>query len=132
MYCFGFSAKANVCKIIEKMLENQTSNLCLNSNGESPLYLATAVWLRHLSDVSSLTPRLVTSLLEYGANPNDHTQNQIPLLSAFEANDIQTATLLLKAGANINATNHKGMSALHTIFVPQSQKGKYASNSKSS
>ncbi|XP_052065741.1 uncharacterized protein LOC127705457 [Mytilus californianus] len=124
--------KVNVCDIIETMLENQTSNqLCQNLHGESLLYLATIVWRRQLIDiswkkqlidVSTITSQLVATLLRNGVNPNDHTQDQIPLLSALEARDIQTSTLLLEAGANINATNYEGISGLHTIFGLNSKK----------
>lgn len=112
------------------MLENQTSNVSLNFNGESPLYLATVVGRKTIIHFSTIKSRLVTTLLRHGVNPNEHSQDNIPLLSALEERDIQTANLLLEAGANVNAKNHEGKSGLHTIFGPNSKTiGIYKSNS---
>ncbi|XP_071182095.1 poly [ADP-ribose] polymerase tankyrase-1-like isoform X1 [Mytilus edulis] len=116
--------KENVCEIIQKLLENQTSTLSLNLKGESPLYLATV--LRKLQnikvDFSSITAQLVEALLGNGADPNDHSTHYIPLLSTLEAKDVKTSTLLLEAGANVNATNNRGMSGLHVIFMCHDKK----------
>lgn len=108
------------------LLESQNSTLSLNLKGESPLYLATV--LRKLQnikvDFSSITAQLVKVLLRNGADPNDHSTHHVPLLSALEAKDIKTSTLLLEAGANVNATNNRGMSGLHVIFMCHDKKGK--------
>lgn len=86
---------------------------------DSMLYLATVAAQEINSnnlDLHSITSQLVEILLANGADPNNYSDDDIPLLSALEDRDLHTVTLLLEASANINATNCKGKSGLHIIL----------------
>jgi len=60
--------------------------------------------------------RLISILLQFGANPNPNNEANAPLLSAIEIPDISVIQLLVNSGANVNFTNEKGQSVLH-IFL---------------
>jgi ankyrin repeat protein len=59
-------------------------------------------------------PRKISELLEKGANPNaKYADDQTALMLAVEHNREDTVKLLLDAGADVQAVDKKGRSALH-------------------
>ena len=56
---------------------------------------------------------VVELLLDHGANPNTAVGDDIPLLCAVKNSYVEIVKLLLKRGANINAQNEFGYTALH-------------------
>lgn len=124
--CF-FSAKANVYEVLRRLLESHNSKLVCNFNRESVLYLSTVI-CRELKtcdvDVTSLTTQLLTTLLEYGIDPNKHLPDHIPLFAALKVGNVKISTLLLEASANVNITNSSGKSGLHIVFESNRVTGK--------
>ncbi|CAG2249494.1 unnamed protein product [Mytilus edulis] len=120
-------AKANVYEVVRRLLESHNSKLVCNFNRESVLYLSTVI-CRELKtcdvDVTSLTTQLVTTLLEYGIDPNNHLPDHIPLFAALKVGNVKTSTLLLEASANVNITNSSGKSGLHIVFESNRVTGK--------
>ena len=51
--------------------------------------------------------RLISILLQFGANPNPNNEAYAPLLSAIEIPDVSVIQLLVNSGANVNFTNEK-------------------------
>ena len=51
--------------------------------------------------------RLISILLQFGANPNPNNEANAPLLSAIEIPDVSVIQLLVNSGANVNFTNEK-------------------------
>ncbi|CAG2245765.1 unnamed protein product [Mytilus edulis] len=111
--------KENVFEIVKRLFESRNSKLWLKLHEVTVLYLATVAAQKIHSynfDCQSLTFQLVELLLENGADPNNHSEEDIPLLSALKARNLKTSTLLLEASANVNATNRKGESGLHIVL----------------
>ena len=76
----------------------------VNHAGETPLYLAV---------IQRQNGWSIDILLQAGANPNIHKKGKIPLLASCEQANFHNVERLLKAGADINATDILGRSALY-------------------
>ncbi|VDI58485.1 Hypothetical predicted protein, partial [Mytilus galloprovincialis] len=94
--------------------------------GGKLLYLSSMIECNAHSKEESenLKTKLTAILLNYGADPNDHEGDDIPLIAACRQNNIALATLLLDSGANVNVTNSGGSSILHILFSVFSDEGK--------
>ena len=134
-----YSSPRNPKAIIDVLLENKADVNIVNSSGETSLYRAVS---RGLLDVfrellqcggnpnigaPEKSPfavcltryvELVDMLLKHGADPNTesifypYSRHKLPLFVAVEAGNCNVITLLLNAGADVNATNHEGKSVL--------------------
>jgi len=67
--------------------------------------------------------RLISILLQFGANPNPNNEAYAPLLSAIEIPDVSVIQLLVNSGANVNFTNEKGQTVLHIFFKSKKTDG---------
>ena len=136
-------SSCNEKSVIDILLENKADVNVLNSSGETPLYRAVSRGLvdvvSKMLQVCGVDPNkgspdksplvaacltqnveLVETLLQHGADPNvaqmscdSDSKCAFPLCIAAEKGDSDIVMLLLKAGANVNATNQGGKSALY-------------------
>ena len=142
--------------VVDILLQNKADVNIVNDSGETPLYAAASrefldVVTKMLRvyggnpnigspDKSPLVAacldrneKLVFTLLSYGADPNlaskacDSNSKVIhPLFVAVKNSDIDIVTSLLKAGADVNAVNREGESAL--LVAAQKLNSSYHSN----
>lgn len=105
--------------VVTELLKGDKSRFGMNKCGQSVLYLATLVNRKMSGDNVSvgIQPLVTGILLNHGEDPNQHTAEFIPLISAVHQRDMATTVLLLEAGANINSTDKDGKSILHTLFT---------------
>ena len=88
---------------IEALLLKQSGNCLMNDEGQTALHLAAQ------QDVY-LTQRV----LSCGLQPNEpNVEGETPLMLAVMAENIETAKVLLKQGADVNATNDEDETPLH-------------------
>lgn len=116
---FYVLAKENVFEVVKRLFESTNLKQWSKFQEASVLYLATVAAQQIYSydhDRQTLTSQLVKLLLGNGADPNHHLDDDIPLLAALEARDLQTSTFLLDSSADINATDCNGKSGLHIIL----------------
>lgn len=119
--------KTNGPQVISQLLTVALSKEDIKSlEGGKLLYLSSMIECNTNSkeESANLQTKLTEILLNYGADPNDHEGDDIPLIAACKQNNIALATLLLDSGANVNVTNSGGSSILHILFSVFSDKGK--------
>lgn len=70
---------------------------------------------------SPLAPEIVALLLQAGADPNlgSAMSHDTPLLDASEFGNLDILEILLRSGAQVNATNSLGETALHVAKNPE-------------
>lgn len=93
-----FAAQGGNADVAELILKGGASPNCSASDGNTPLSLA----------VEGKSPRMVEALLKAGAQPTDAI-----LVAAVWAGEVEMALMLIRAGANPNARDDLGQSALH-------------------
>ncbi len=66
-------------------------------------------------------PEMVIPLLKAGADPKQSyfKERFTPLRDAAQSNLIETAKVLIEAGADVNATDANGNTPLHTLYTPE-------------
>lgn len=85
-------------------LDNRNSQSWANKHGASALHLATHFGI----------DKIVTQLLEEGADPNDKDSNgATPLILAAQTGNTVVAHMLVQEGASLNTTDSMGGTALH-------------------
>jgi len=129
----------SVKSVPDILLENKADVNALNSSGETPLHRAALRGLfsivGKMLEVCGGNPnrgsplagaclagnvKVADMLLRHGADPNqelisnyDHLNHKLPLLIAVENDNSELVELLLKHGANVDATDSEGDTALH-------------------
>jgi ankyrin repeat protein len=91
-----------------KILHQNGADLSVFFKGTMPLYDATLI-----GTASALgNTEIVQYLLENGADPNDSRTPFPPLVGAATNSALAVVQLLLNAGANVNAPDYSGRTAL--------------------
>jgi len=109
------SQLTNALKVVKLLLSNKADINIEDRDGKSALTYA----------ASEANPLLVRALLEQGANPNvtDRSQgNATPLILAVGVRSVGIAEMLIKKGANVNAKDQFGKSALNYAIERGPQK----------
>jgi len=161
-YSLKVLSSSNVKPVVDMLLENKADVNTANSSGETPLYRAASRGLLDVAskmlqvyggnpskgslDKNPLVTaclqqniELVDTLLKHGADPNlaskscdSDSKRSFPLFVAADKGNIDIITLLLNAGANVNAMNDEGESVLCLTAENLIRSGYYCSSETSS
>ncbi len=97
-------------ELIELLLQKDANPDCHKTGKKTPLYLAVSAYLKNWSKEHRA---IVTMLLKYQANPDCHSKGEnTPLYLAVKYKNIDLVSELLKAGADVNANDPGGDTAL--------------------
>jgi ankyrin repeat protein len=99
---------------VEFLLKNGANPNQPDYSGKAPLEWV--IGSRGNDETAEQQAKILKALIESGADPNrkdsDH-YGYTPLINAASLGELEIVKILLAAGANINATNNEGMTALH-------------------
>lgn len=99
---------------VEFLLQNKADPNQTDYSGATPLQWVVG---RIKNDVPvERRVRILKALIESGATPNQKNSNHYgytPLINAAEFGELEMVKILLAAGADVNATNNEGITALH-------------------
>lgn len=88
---------------IEELLSQSSEKCAMSDEGQTALHLA-----------AQQDSYLTVKVLAHGFRPDEpNIEGETPLMLAVMAGNIETAKVLLKAGANVNATGEDGRTPLH-------------------